>query len=193
MAAYRVQPREDVEIIVAVGGEEDDALPPGDLEVGVVQSVTESTATLGRQSHSHPGDPDSLTPFRPYLAHSCPVFSRFLRVSTAWPRRFQRAPSRSPGPRNGGKGTKSGELRPSFDAPDANQRINWEGQKPAGKQAKKKPKKGKPPPEVIAFLRGKRERVRALKAAHATQLGEAVAALSELELDAIEEMGLPTS
>ena len=71
-----------------------------------------------------------------------------------------------------------------------------EGHKPAGKQAKKKPKKGKkgkPPPEVIAFLRGKRERVRALKAAHATQLGEAVAALSELELDAIEEMGLPTS
>ena len=119
-----------------------------------------------------------------------------MRVFTVSPRRFQRAPSRNPGPRNGGKGTKSGELRPSFDAPDANQRINWEGQKPAGKQAKKKrkkPKKGKPPPEVIAFLRGKRERVRALKAAHATQLGEAVAALSELELDAIEEMGLPTS
>ena len=143
-----------------------------------------------------PPVPSLFTLLRPYLAHFCPVFSRFLRVFTAGPRRFQRAPSRNPGPGNGGKGTKSGELRPSFDAPDANQRINWEGQKPAGKQAKKKPKKpkkGKPPPEVIAFLRGKRERVRALKAAHATQLGEAVAALSELELDAIEEMGLPTS
>ena len=68
-----------------------------------------------------------FTLFRPYLAHFCPVFSRFLRVSTAWPRRFQRAPSRNPGPRNGGKGTKSGELRPSFDTPDANQRINWSG------------------------------------------------------------------
>ena len=67
-----------------------------------------------------------FTLFRPYLAHFCPVFSRFLRVSTAWPRRFQQAPSRSPGPRNGGKGAKSGELRPSFDAPDANQRINWQ-------------------------------------------------------------------
>ena len=66
-----------------------------------------------------------FTLFRPYLAHFCPVFSRFLRVSTAWPRRFQRAPSRNPGPRNGGKGTKSGELRPSFDTADANQRINW--------------------------------------------------------------------
>ena len=67
-----------------------------------------------------------FTRFRPYLAHFFPVFSRFLRVFTAWPRRFQQAPSRDPGPRNGGKGTKSGELRPSFDAPDANQRINWQ-------------------------------------------------------------------
>ena len=67
-----------------------------------------------------------FTRFRPYLAHFCPVFSRFLRVFTASPRRFQRAPSRNPGPRNGGKGTKSGELRPSFDTADANQRINWQ-------------------------------------------------------------------
>ena len=47
-----------------------------------------------------PGDPDSFTRFRPYLAHCFPVLSRFLRVFTAWPRRFQRAPSRNPGPRN---------------------------------------------------------------------------------------------
>ena len=31
-----------------------------------------------------------FTRFRPYLAHFSPVVSRFLRVFTAWPRRFQR-------------------------------------------------------------------------------------------------------
>ena len=41
-----------------------------------------------------------FTLLRPYLAHFLPVFSRCLRVFTASPRRFQRAPSRSPGPRN---------------------------------------------------------------------------------------------
>ena len=41
-----------------------------------------------------------FTRFRPYLAHFFPVFSRFLRVFPVWPRRFQRAPSRNPGPRN---------------------------------------------------------------------------------------------
>eukprot|EP01045_Picozoa_sp_COSAG04_P001566 COSAG04_NODE_53_length_30631_cov_16.782261_19_plen_148_part_00 len=46
------------------------------------------------------GDPDSFTLFRPYLAHSFPVFPRFLRVFTASSRRFQRAASRNPGPRN---------------------------------------------------------------------------------------------
>ena len=45
----------------------------------------------------HPGDPDSFAPFRPYLAHFCPVFFRFLRVFTVSPRRFQRTASRSPG------------------------------------------------------------------------------------------------
>ena len=34
----------------------------------------------------------------------------FLRVFTASPRRFQRAPSQNPGPRNGGTGAKRGEL-----------------------------------------------------------------------------------
>jgi len=61
----------------------------------------------------------------------CPVFSRFLRVFTASPRRFQRAASRNPGPRNGGTSTKTRELRPSFDAPDANQRINWQAEEEA--------------------------------------------------------------
>ena len=72
-----------------------------------------------------PGDPDSFARFRPYLAHFSPVFSRFLRVFTVSPRRFQRAPSRNPGPRNGGTRTKTRSLGPSFDTPDANQRINW--------------------------------------------------------------------
>ena len=41
-----------------------------------------------------------FTLLRPYLAHFCPVFPRFLRVFTVSTRRFQRAPSRNPGPRN---------------------------------------------------------------------------------------------
>ena len=67
-----------------------------------------------------------FTLLRSYLAHFPPVFSRFLRVFTVSPRRFQRAPSRNPGPRNGGTRTKTRDLGPSFDAPEANQRINWQ-------------------------------------------------------------------
>ena len=67
-----------------------------------------------------------FTLLRPYLAHFFPVFSRFLRIFTVLTRRFQRAPSRNPGPRNGGTRTKTRDLGPSFDAPDAYQRINWQ-------------------------------------------------------------------
>eukprot|EP01045_Picozoa_sp_COSAG04_P022650 COSAG04_NODE_2592_length_3879_cov_15.585979_3_plen_161_part_00 len=59
------------------------------------------------------------------LSRFLPVFSRFLRVFTGSPRRFQRAPSRTPGPRNSGTRPFRGELPPSFDTADANQRINW--------------------------------------------------------------------
>eukprot|EP01045_Picozoa_sp_COSAG04_P006896 COSAG04_NODE_348_length_16121_cov_7.375172_5_plen_343_part_00 len=48
-----------------------------------------------------PPVPSSFTRFRPYLAHFFPIFPRFLRVFTVSTRRFQRAPSRNPGPRNG--------------------------------------------------------------------------------------------
>ena len=41
-----------------------------------------------------------------------------------------------------------------------------------------------------AFLRTKRERLKALKAAHADEVATAVAQLGELELDALEDMGL---
>ena len=61
----------------------------------------------------NPGDPDSFTRFRPYLAHFFPVFPRFLRVFTVSPRRFQRATSRNPGPRDSGKGAQTPFLRPS--------------------------------------------------------------------------------
>ena len=54
-----------------------------------------------------PGDPDSFTRFRPYLAHFPPVFSRFLRVFTVSTRRFQRAQNRNPGPRNSVKGAQT--------------------------------------------------------------------------------------
>eukprot|EP01045_Picozoa_sp_COSAG04_P014822 COSAG04_NODE_1131_length_8130_cov_99.963641_2_plen_231_part_00 len=47
-----------------------------------------------------PPVPSLFTRFRSYLAHFSPVFSRFLRVFTVSPRRFQRAASRNPGPRN---------------------------------------------------------------------------------------------
>ena len=73
-----------------------------------------------------PPVPSLFTLLRSYLAHFFPVFYRFLRVFTVSPRRFQRAPSRNPGPRNGGTRTKTRDLGPSFDAPDANQRINWQ-------------------------------------------------------------------
>ena len=63
--------------------------------------------------------PREPTLLRLYLAHFFPVFPRFLRVFTVSTRRFQRAPSRNPGPRNGGKNTKTRELGPSFDTPDA--------------------------------------------------------------------------
>ena len=67
-----------------------------------------NTELLAQQQHGHnngrqlrmPGDPDSFTRCKPYLAHFYPVFSRFLRVFTVSPRRFQRAQNRNPGPRN---------------------------------------------------------------------------------------------
>ena len=73
-----------------------------------------------------PPVPSFFTLLRPYLAHFFPVFSRFLRVFTVSTRRFQRAPSRNPGPRNGGTRTKTRDLGPSFDTAEANQRINWQ-------------------------------------------------------------------
>ena len=57
--------------------------------------------------------PSSFALLRPYLAHFLPVFSRFLRVFTVSTRRFQRAPSRSPGPRDRGKSAQTPFLRPS--------------------------------------------------------------------------------
>ena len=49
----------------------------------------------------------TFTCFRPFLAHFSPFFPRFLRVFTASARRFQRAASRSPGPRDSGKGAQT--------------------------------------------------------------------------------------
>ena len=53
-----------------------------------------------------------FTRFRPYLAHFPPVFSRFLRVFTASPRRFQRATSRNPKPRNSRQEDQEGRTPP---------------------------------------------------------------------------------
>ena len=73
-----------------------------------------------------PPVPSLFTRFRPYLARFPPVSPCVLRVFTVSARRFQRTPSRNPGPRNGGTRTKTRDLGPSFDTPDANQRINWQ-------------------------------------------------------------------
>ena len=59
-----------------------------------------AVAMPGKGGQVIPPVPSSFTLLRPYLAHFFPENSRFLRVFTAWPRRFQRAASRNPGPRN---------------------------------------------------------------------------------------------
>ena len=64
-----------------------------------------------------PPVPSSFALLRPYLAHFFPVFSRFLRVFTAWPRRFQRAPSRNPGPRNSRQGDQERRTPPFIRHP----------------------------------------------------------------------------
>ena len=64
-----------------------------------------------------PPVPSWFTLLRPYLAHFFPVFSRFLCVFTAWPRRFHRAPSRNPGPRNSWQGDQEGRTPPFVRRP----------------------------------------------------------------------------
>ena len=99
--------------------QENAARPGGEPDQDVDQ--LESIALVKRQ---HPDWTDAaqvirpvpslFTLLRPYLAHFCPVFSRFLRVFTASTRRFQRAPSRNTGPRNSRQGPTGGlRFRPS--------------------------------------------------------------------------------
>eukprot|EP01045_Picozoa_sp_COSAG04_P014299 COSAG04_NODE_1062_length_8500_cov_11.838353_2_plen_289_part_00 len=81
-------------------------------------ALVEITDTRKRQHHQViPPAPSLFTRFRPYLAHFSPVFPRFLRVFTAWPRRFQRAASRNPGPRNGRQGAQEGRTPPFVRRP----------------------------------------------------------------------------
>ena len=102
-------------------GEEDYEMSPSPRDEDSEDPTEEEDQTEGHQVI--PPVPSLFTLLRPYLAHFFPVFSRFLRVFTVSPRRFQRAPSRNPGPRNGGARAKSGELRPSFDTSGAVGRI----------------------------------------------------------------------
>ena len=76
-------------------------------------------AAIGATLQVIPPVPFSFTLLRPCLAQFLPVFSCCLRVFTVSTTRFQRAASRNPGPRNGGTSTKSRELGPLFDTPDA--------------------------------------------------------------------------
>ena len=64
-----------------------------------------------------------FTGFRPYLAHFFPVFPRCLRVFTVSTRRFRRAPSRNPGPRNSRQEGQEGRTPPLRSTPQ----TQWEG------------------------------------------------------------------
>ena len=65
-----------------------------------------------------------------------------------------------------------------------------EEQSPRKKRKGKGKGKGKPSEAMIEFLRGKRERVKALRAVHAEGRARVLGELGELELDAMEEMKL---
>ena len=72
-----------------------------------------------------PPVPSLFARFRPYLAHFYPVFSVFCAFSPS-----RRGGSNEPqagtrGQETAGKGTKSSELRPSFDTAGAVGRITW--------------------------------------------------------------------
>ena len=88
-----------------------------DCRIGKVSPTSPAQQRHAASEHSRqparcqlrfPGDPDSFTRLRPYLAHFCPVFSRFLRVFTVSTRRFQRATRRNPGTRNSRQGNQEG-------------------------------------------------------------------------------------
>ena len=51
--------------------------------------------------------PTPFTPFRPYLAHFCPVFSRFLRVFTVSPRRSNEPQAGTQGQETAGTGVQT--------------------------------------------------------------------------------------
>ena len=69
--------------------------------------LAEANSYGGRRNQLIPPVLSLFTRFRPYLAHFFPVFPRFLRVFTVSSRRFQRATSRNPGPRDSGKGAQT--------------------------------------------------------------------------------------
>ena len=70
---------------------------PG-TKVALVGSAGCGKSSVMRLLQVIPPLPSLFTLLRSYLAHFFPVFSRFLRVFTVSPRRFQRAASRKPGP-----------------------------------------------------------------------------------------------
>ena len=100
--------------------------------------ATSTPSSSGENTHAHihtltthtavddPSCPFLCSHFLDHISPiSPPFFFRFLRVFTVSPGRFQRAPSRNPGPRNGGTRPKAQDLSPSFGAPVANQRTSW--------------------------------------------------------------------
>ena len=80
--------------------EEQGTAQHGDKESAPIFCDPTISCSVEREIQVIPPVPSLFTLLRPYLAQFLPVFSRCLRVFTASPRRFQRAPSRNPGPRN---------------------------------------------------------------------------------------------
>ena len=72
-----------------------------------------------------PPIPSLFSRLRPYLGHFPPFFLVFCAFSPSRRGGSNEPQAGTQGQETAGKRAKRGELPPSFDTPDANQRINW--------------------------------------------------------------------
>ena len=107
------------------------ALRVGGPQVCLERHATSAAAAreplVKRMRQVIPPVPSLFTRFRPHLAHFPPAFPRFLRVFTPGRGSSNGPPAGTQGQETAGTRAKRRELPPSFDTPDANQRINWLG------------------------------------------------------------------
>ena len=110
------------------------ALEDGDVPVGaygVARGVTlhlamQDAAPAAARRQVIPPVPSLSTLLRPYLAHFPPFSFVFCAFSPSRRGGSNEPQARTQGQETTGTRAKRGELPPSFDAPDANQRINWQ-------------------------------------------------------------------